>query len=94
MDINHLAKLSGMTLTTKEGKKLAKQFHHTLDTISLLNKLNTKQIKSTFQVTGLTNVFRPDKHDRSRSLTQAQALSNANKTYKGYIVVPGIFDET
>ena len=94
VDIDHLAKLSAMSVSNQEKKKLAKQFHQTLDTISLLNQLNTKKIKSTFQVSGLNNVFRPDKIDQSRTLTQAQALSNAKKTYQGYFIVPGIFDET
>lgn len=94
VDINHLAKLSGMTVSPQENKKLTQQFQQTLQTISLLNKLNTKTIDSTFQVTGLSNIFRQDKIDNSRLLTQKQALSQAKKTYQGYFVVPGIFNET
>jgi len=91
VDISRLAKLSQMTVGLQEAKKLKKGFKEILKTISDLEKLNTKKVSSTFQVTGLKNIFRQDKIDKSRMLTQKQALSNAKKKYQGYFVVPAIF---
>jgi aspartyl/glutamyl-tRNA(Asn/Gln) amidotransferase C subunit len=91
VDIKHLAKLSQMTVTPAETKKLADQFAATLDTVALLETVDTSKVNSTFQVTGLQNVFRADKIDRSRCLTQKQALANAKKTHRGYFLVPAIF---
>jgi len=91
VDVNHLAKLSQMTVTPQEAKKLQKGFKEILKTISALDKLKTKKVSSTFQVTGLKNIFRQDEIDKSRILTQEQALSNAKKKYQGYFVVPAIF---
>ena len=91
VDISRLAKLSQMTVSSKEAKKLQAGFKEILKTISNLEKLNTKRVSSTFQVTGLKNIFRKDKIDKTRMLTQKQALSNAKKKYQGYFVVPAIF---
>ena len=91
VDVKHLAKLAQMEVTEKEEKTLEKGFEQTLKVIDQLNELDTSQVKPTSQVTGLTNVWREDKVDKSRMLTQKQALSNAKKTYKGYFVVPAIF---
>ena len=73
-----------------EEKTLEKGFEQTLKVIDQLNELDTSQVKPTSQVTGLTNVWREDKVDKSRMLTQKQALSNAKKTHKGYFVVPAV----
>lgn len=91
VDVNHLAKLSQMTVTSKQAKKLSTGFSETLKTISLLQKLDTSKVSSTFQVTGLKNIFRQDKINQARTLSQKQALSNAKKKYKGYFVIPAIF---
>ncbi len=47
-----------MTVGDSEAKKLASQFADTLETVALLEKLDTTKVSSTFQVTGLKNVFR------------------------------------
>jgi|SRR3989344_1593199 len=90
VDVKHLAKLAQMEVTEKEEKTLEKGFEQTLKVIDQLNELDTSQVKPTSQVTGLTNVWREDKVDKSRMLTQKQALSNAKKTHKGYFVVPAV----
>ena len=91
VDVQHLAKLAQMQVTPEEGKTLEKGFEQTLKVIDQLNELDTSKVKPTSQVTGLTNVLREDKVDKSRMLTQEQALSNAKKTYKGYFMVSAIF---
>jgi aspartyl-tRNA(Asn)/glutamyl-tRNA(Gln) amidotransferase subunit C len=91
INVQHLAKLVNIPVSSKEVKKLESGFKETLESIDLLNQLDTNNLNSTFQVTGLKNIFRQDKTDLSRVLTQKQALSNAKKTYQGYFVVPSIF---
>jgi len=58
---------------------LASQFADTLETVALLEKLDTTKVSSTFQVTGLKNVFRKDKIDRSNLHTQQQDLEERQK---------------
>ena len=94
INVQYLAKLVKMKLEPKEAKNLQKGFKNTLKTVKIFNQLNTKNISPNFQVTGLTSIFRQDIIDKSRMLTQRQALSNAKKTYQGYFVVPRIINET
>ena len=70
MDIKHVAKLANLTLKPGEEEKLQKQFEQTLETIAVINELDTSQIEPTSQVTGLKNVTRPDKIDTSRLIPQ------------------------
>ncbi len=94
VDVNYLSELAQMPINQKEAKTLKKGFEKTLESVDLLKKLDTTKFKKDFSVTGLLNIFRKDKIDKSRILTQDQALSNANKTYQGYFVVPRIINET
>lgn len=91
----YVAKLSKLTLSESELTLFSKQLSETLNYIKVLDKLDdkVKTLGVTYQVTGLSNVFREDKIEASRILKQEEALSNAKETYNGYFVVPGIFDE-
>ncbi|HAF64099.1 TPA: Asp-tRNA(Asn)/Glu-tRNA(Gln) amidotransferase subunit GatB [Candidatus Beckwithbacteria bacterium] len=94
INVSHLAELSKMTVSPNEAAGFKTGFEATLKTVDKLEQLNTKKVGSTFQVTGLKNVYRPDKVDKSRVLSQQKALVNAKNSHKGYFVVPAIFDET
>ncbi|MBI3559237.1 Asp-tRNA(Asn)/Glu-tRNA(Gln) amidotransferase subunit GatC [Candidatus Gottesmanbacteria bacterium] len=63
-----------------------------MEIVSKLQKIETKNVVPTSQVTGLTNVFREDVIETDRILTQSEALSNAKKTHNGYFVVPKILE--
>jgi aspartyl-tRNA(Asn)/glutamyl-tRNA(Gln) amidotransferase subunit C len=91
IDVSHVAKLANLPLTDEEKKIFAKQLDETLEHIASLNKIDTKGIEPTSQVTGLENVTRED--TVTPSLTQDEALQNAKDTYKGYIEVPAIIEE-
>jgi aspartyl-tRNA(Asn)/glutamyl-tRNA(Gln) amidotransferase subunit C len=91
IDVNHLAKLANMKVSQEEAKKLEKGFTESLKSVDLLNKLDTKGVSSSFQVTGLKNIFREDKINTEKTFTQEQALSSAKKTFKGYFLVPSVF---
>jgi aspartyl-tRNA(Asn)/glutamyl-tRNA(Gln) amidotransferase subunit C len=88
-----MASLSKLSIDKKEESYFTKQFNQTIDTIDLLNKVNTNNVKATFHVTGLKNIYREDKVEKDRVLTQKQALSNAKRVHNGFFVVKGVLDE-
>lgn len=90
--VEHVADLAHIPVTTNEAKQLAQDFSTTLDVISDLEKVDVAGIEPTHQVTGLSNVTREDTVDESRMFTQAQALANAPKQHDGFFVVPRIID--
>ena len=92
MDVSRVAVLANIPISGQEESKFSQQFAETLTTVELINELNTKNVILTSQVTGFTNHMRPDRIDKSRILTQVEALSNASHTYQGYFVVPAIFE--
>lgn len=89
-DISHVAKLANLPLTDEEKKKFATQLEETITYVESLEKVDTKGVEPTSQVTGLENVTRED--IVKPSLTQEQALSNAKSTYNGFFKVKGILN--
>ena len=59
-DVEHIAKLSALELTSEEVDKYSEQLSHVLEYVGELNKVDTKNIKPLFQVTDLKNVKRSD----------------------------------
>ncbi len=59
-DVLELAALSKLRLTDEEVESLRNELSEILDYVEILNKVDTKNLKPTYQVTGLTNVTRPD----------------------------------
>ena len=66
MDVKHVAKLANLPLTDIELKKLEKDLENVLELVDHIQDLDTSNIETTSQVTGLTNITRPDKIDTSR----------------------------
>jgi aspartyl-tRNA(Asn)/glutamyl-tRNA(Gln) amidotransferase subunit C len=91
IDVSHIAKLANLPLTKEEKEKLGKQLDETLEHIASLQKIDTKNIEPTSQVTGLENVTRED--IVTPSLSQKEALQNARDMHKGYIKVKAIIEE-
>lgn len=89
-DISHVAKLANLPLTDEEKKKFEKQLEETITYVESLDKVDTKGVEPTSQVTGLENVTREDVV--KPSLTQEQALSNAKQTHNGFFKVKGILN--
>jgi len=89
--IEHLAKLANLTLTGSEKKKLGQQLTEILEYIRQLEKVETKGVAPTSQVTGLENVFRQD--ETQASLSQDEVLANAKSQTKGFFKVKAIFEE-
>jgi aspartyl-tRNA(Asn)/glutamyl-tRNA(Gln) amidotransferase subunit C len=92
MDVKHVAKLANLQLLPGEEEKFTKQFADTLQTLSLIEELDTTEVEPTAQVTGLVNVFREDVIDQSRILSQSQVLAQAKSSQDGFVKVPAIFD--
>lgn len=91
--VHHVAQLANIPVTTDEEKKLADGFSTTLGVVDELKNVNTKDVESTHQISGLVNVFRKDVVDTDRMFTQEQALANAPQIHNGFFVVDQILDQ-
>lgn len=90
--IDRLAYLAHLPLTDSQKKKLIGELSDILSYAGKVQNTNTKNIKETAQITGLTNVTREDKLDKDRSLSQKQALQNSFSTFKNYFKVNALID--
>ena len=90
--VAHIAKLATIPVSEKEQQELATAFEETLEVVDELAQLDTKDVPTTHQVTGLENVWREDLVNQSVMFTQQEALANSKKTHNGYFVVPGILE--
>lgn len=90
-DIDHISKLANLPIGERQAGELVDQLGVTVAYVSTLQQLPTKGITETSQVTGMENVFREDIVDKSRILSQKEALAG-KKTYKGYFVVDRVLD--
>ncbi len=59
-DVLHLAQLSSLKLTDGEIEKLQTDLGNILGYVELLKELNTEGVEPTYQVTGLSNIWRDD----------------------------------
>lgn len=91
--VDKIAKLAKIPVNDKEKQDLSNRFNTVLDVIDKLFKINVSGIEPTHQVTGLENVFRDDKVNEEKTLSQEKALSNAKRKHDGYFVVDQILEE-
>lgn len=89
-DVNNVAALAALPLTDSEISLFLPQLALILEFVSKLQKIDTKGVNITSQVTGLENVFREDQIDATRILSQEDALANAKETHNGFFKVPKI----
>ncbi|MBI4836525.1 MAG: Asp-tRNA(Asn)/Glu-tRNA(Gln) amidotransferase subunit GatC [Candidatus Abawacabacteria bacterium] len=85
-----VARLSKLTLTAEEKAKFSPQLDNIVDYLENLQEVNTSDIQPTRQVTGLTNVMRPDIVSGStiqKKLLNCTPLSVDND----HVVVPSVF---
>lgn len=59
-DVLKLARLSRLRLSEEEIEKFRVELSSILDYVEILDKSDTQGLEPTYQVTGLTNVMRPD----------------------------------
>ncbi len=75
-DVLKLAALSKLRLSEAEIEKFRTELTEILDYVEVLDKVDTKGLEPTYQVTGLTNVTRADK-TKSYFAKPAVLLKNA-----------------
>ena len=90
-EVEHIAELARLELSKVEIEKFQGELSSILDYISKLQEVDTKGVKPTFQTTELINVFREDKVQKERTLSQEEVLSNAPEKKEGYIKVKPVF---
>ncbi|MFQ3573341.1 MAG: Asp-tRNA(Asn)/Glu-tRNA(Gln) amidotransferase subunit GatC [Thermodesulfovibrionales bacterium] len=89
-DVDHIAKLSRLELSSEEKETMMTQLNNILLYIDKLNELNTEGIEPTSHVVDISNVFQED--IPSRSLDIESALSNAPDRLNSYFRVPRIIE--
>lgn len=90
IDVAHVAKLANLTLSKGEQDKFEKQLSKILSYVEKLKEVDSKNVETTSQVTGLENVTREDKI--TPSLSQDEVLSNSKSTHNGMFKVKAILD--
>lgn len=88
--IRHLAQLAQLPLSDEATAKYTTQVSSVFDLIQRIQELDLAQLEEK-QSSELTNIWRDDVVEPS--LPRASVLANTPKTWKGYVVVPGIFTE-
>jgi len=97
-EIEYIARLARIHITEEEKKKYSKELSSILAYVRKLNKVDTKNIEGTSQVTGLENVYREDKVtddwkiDKNKNTNRQKLLSNAPDKKDNYIKVKQILN--
>jgi len=90
--VKHIAQLANIPISSKEEEELANDFSETLEVVDKLQKIDTKGIEMTHQLTGLKNITREDKVNAENMFTQKEALANASHVHDGFFVVERLID--
>jgi len=85
-DVLKLARLSRLKLTEEEIEKFQGEISDILGYVEMLNKVDADNLRPTYQVTGLTNVTRPDEIV-DYGVTPAELLKNVPEKEDNYIKV-------
>lgn len=91
INVSHIAKLANLPLSPTEKEKFEKQLGETIDYVKELDKVNTKNVEPTSQVTGLENVLRED--STKPSLSQEDAVSNTKSKHNGFFKVDAVLEQ-
>lgn len=89
-DFSKLITQANLILSDDQKKKIHSQLDEALSASHVLNELDTSKVGNATSASGLTNVLREDVV--KPSFSQAEALSNASTTHKGYFVVKAVFE--
>lgn len=88
----HIAEISNLKLTDSEIDKFTPQLSKVVEYVDMLNEVDTKDTKPTYQVVGLNNIFHEDSIDAINTLNQDKALSNTNSVHNGFFKVKAILE--
>ena len=90
--VKHVAKLANLPLSSEEEEKYSQQLSKILEYIDQLNKVDTKGVEPTFNVSGQENVEAKDEV-KDCTLSQEDSLLNAPKKENGFFVTKGVFKD-
>jgi aspartyl-tRNA(Asn)/glutamyl-tRNA(Gln) amidotransferase subunit C len=85
-DVLKLARLARLHLTEQEVERFQTEISTILEYVEQLNSVNLDNLAPTNQVTGLTNVMRPDV-EKQYGATPEELLKNVPATHEGHIKV-------
>lgn len=88
-DVLYVAALAKIAITKDEAAKFTKELAAILGYVQQLDAVDTQGLQPTYQVTGLTNITRPDELI-DYGTTQKDLLKNVPRTRDGYIEVPKV----
>tara|TARA_B110000196_G_scaffold300111_1_gene293242 strand:+ start:432 stop:719 length:288 start_codon:yes stop_codon:yes gene_type:complete len=89
-DIEYVAKLARIKLTSKESEELTEQLSVCLDYFEMISAIDTSNIEPTSQSNSLVNVTREDVVSESMSVNDV--LKNAPEHFEGFIRIPKVID--
>jgi len=90
--IDHISKLALLDITEEEKEKLSKELGDILNYFKKLDNLDTSNVEPmTHPIEGLKNVFRED--IPWKSLSNEEALKNAQHKKDGYFKAPRVLKE-
>jgi aspartyl-tRNA(Asn)/glutamyl-tRNA(Gln) amidotransferase subunit C len=87
-EIEHIAWLAKIELSEEEKRVFTEQINTILEYFKVIDEVNTENVKPTFNVQDVTNVFRED--EPIPSLSRDESLKNAPEKEKGYVKAPKI----
>lgn len=90
-EVEHISKLANLYLSDEEKEKFRRELSQTLKYVRELSEINTANVKPTFNVNKLENIYRED--SILPSLSQEEALKNAKNTYNGFFKVKAVLEE-
>jgi aspartyl-tRNA(Asn)/glutamyl-tRNA(Gln) amidotransferase subunit C len=88
-DVYYVASLAKIAITPEEAERFTKELDAILGYVRQLDAVDTKGLEPTYQVTGLTNVTRPDELI-DYGTTQKDLLKNAPRQKGGALEVPKV----
>lgn len=88
-DVKYVASLAKIAITDEEAAKFTKELDAILAYVRQLDSVDTTGLEPTYQVTGLTNVMRPDEII-DYGTKREDLLKNSPHQRDGYIEVPKV----
>lgn len=88
-DVQNLAQLSNIQLSTEEASALSADIENILTYVDMLGELDTSGVEPTYQVNDLKNVFREDVADQA-GVSRADLLAIAPESLDNQVKVPKV----
>ena len=88
-DVQNLAQLSNIQLSSEEAASLTTDIENILTYIDMLGELDTTGVEPTYQVNNRKNVFRDDVAEQG-AVTRAELLAVAPESLDNQVKVPKV----